>query len=185
LAGSDLPGFLARHGGGLLNFGRETLAHTWEAVNTRWNLWFMGFSSDDQMAMLRRLSIFSDRQPVWLLMAVLPPLFVAGLLLLGRLRLRIRHRLSGNAIVIVYGRFLEKMRRAGLPKAPHLGPVDYARFVVGRYPVLKRDVDEICDRYVELRYGHGGGDAAVKQFRRRVRRFRPKRMMGKRRRAED
>lgn len=184
LAGSDLPGFLGRRGAGLLNFGRETLVQTWEAVNTRWNLWFMGFSSDDQMAMLRRLGIFSDRQPVWLLMAVLPPLFVAGLLFFGILRLRPRRRLSGDATVIIYGRFLEKMRRVGLPKAPHLGPVDYARFVVGRYPVLKRDVDEIRDRYVELRYGLGGDDAAVKQFRRQVRHFRPKRKMGKGRRAE-
>lgn len=177
LDAGDLPGFLGSRRGDLLTVGLETLSQTWEAVNTRWNLWFMGFSVEDQMALLEKLNSFSGGRRGWILIAIPVFLLVAGTLVLGRMRVKALHRQPENATQSIYGRFLAKMRRAGMPKPPFQGPLDYARSVAERHPVLKRDVVEISDRYVDLRYGHGGGDSAVEQFRRRVRRFRPKRLM--------
>ncbi|MCB2146451.1 MAG: DUF3488 and transglutaminase-like domain-containing protein [Deltaproteobacteria bacterium] len=175
LAGDGLPGFLGRNRGEMLARWTETLRQTWEAVNIRWNLWFMGFSAEDQIALLKRLGVSVGRQGGWLLFMILPPLFIAGVILAGRMRRAAPGRRPEDKALNVYGRFLDKMTRIGMPKAPHQGPLDFARRVVEQHPMLERDVDDITRRYIGLRYGHGAGMDALKVFRLRVQRFNPRR----------
>ncbi|MFO7716690.1 DUF3488 and DUF4129 domain-containing transglutaminase family protein [Desulfosarcina sp.] len=177
LAGAELPGFLDFNRGDRLARWAETLRQTWEAVNTRWNIWFMGFSAEDQMALLRRLGLSMGRQSGWLLFMVLPALFVAGAILLIRLRNQEHPKPPGDELQKIYGRFLEKMARFGLPRPPHQGPLDFARSVTKRHPALQWDVAEITGRYIGLRYGHDDSGNALKDLRKRVRRFNPRRAM--------
>ncbi len=177
LAGADLPGFLGRNRGDWSARWTETLRQTWEAVNNRWNIWFMGFSAEDQIALLKRLGISMGRQGGWLLFMILPALFVAVVILLVSLRGKTQTKPPADEVQKIYRRFLDKMARIGMPKAPHQGPLDYARWVMQTHPALERDVGEIAGHYIGLRYGHEGGRGGLKDFRLRVQRFNPRRTM--------
>ncbi|GAB6904880.1 protein-glutamine gamma-glutamyltransferase TgpA [Desulfosarcina cetonica] len=157
----------------------QTLAReTWEAVNIRWNMWFMGFSAEDQVALLKRLGVVVGRQTRWLVVGVLPVLFVIVLALVSRIRNR-PVKPTGDVPLRTYYRFLVKMRHAGLPKAPHEGPLAYAGKVGRRAPALKPAVDGIIAGYVALRYSRDGRKALLKDFRREVRHFHPRRLLAK------
>jgi transglutaminase-like putative cysteine protease len=173
LAEEWLPGFLNRNNGEWLNRWMDMMQMSWEAVNIRWNMWFMGFSAEDQMALMKRLGISMGRQGGWIVVMVLPALFIVVFILSGRLGRLVRKRPSGDQALKIYSRFLKKTARAGLPKAPHQGPLAYAGSVSRKAPELKRDVEKITGLYIGLRYGCETGDSPLKQFRRRVRQFRP------------
>ncbi|BBO75049.1 hypothetical protein DSCW_24660 [Desulfosarcina widdelii] len=151
----------------------DMLEMTWEAVNIRWNMWFMGFSAEDQLALMKRLGISLGRQGGWIVVMVLPALFIAVCIFAGRLGRRTRKPSSEDKALKIYSRFLKKTARVGLPKAPHQGPLAYAAWVSGKAPDLKQDVEKIAGLYIDLRYGREAEDSSLQQFRRRVRRFRP------------
>lgn len=180
LTGTGLPAFLSRQRAYRLSRWVETASQTWQAVNIRWNMWFMGFSTEDQVALLKKLGITMGRQGRWLLFMVLPPLFIGLVMLIGRRRRRQSIQPRPDQALKTYGRFLDKLARMDLPKAPHQGPVDHARCVIARYPALKPEVEAIIDRYIGLRYGDATGAAACKDFRLRVRRFNPRRTLAAR-----
>jgi len=173
LAGDWLPGFMGRSKEEWIANWIDMLEMSWEAVNIRWNMWFMGFSSEDQLALMKRLGITMGRQGGWIVVMVLPALFIVVCILAGRLAHRSRKPSSQDKALKIYSRFLKKMARAGLPKAPHQGPLAYAGRVSRKAPELKQDVEQISGLYVDLRYGREVGDSSLQQFRRRVRRFRP------------
>lgn len=151
----------------------EAARDTWEMVNLRWNMWFMGFSEEDQMALLKRLGIAAGRQIRWIAF-IAAPLFLAGLaLVVFRMRNR-RRSASDDAAQRVYRRFLEKMARIGIPKAPHEGPLAYAEAVGLKHPELKIAVDLITGHYVRLRYSRSPGPASMEAFSRQVSWFKPK-----------
>ncbi|MBR9984358.1 MAG: DUF3488 domain-containing transglutaminase family protein [Desulfosarcina sp.] len=177
LAGETLLWFLGRSRDDLLSGLTETVSQTWEAVNTRWDMWFMGFSAEDQIALLRRIGIFAGRRSGWLLFMALPPLFIAGMILLGRLRKKANPKPLEDNVLRIYERFLDKMASAGIPKPLHQGPLDYGRLLMERHPALERDVDAIIGCYIDLRYGHECDADALKAFRLRVRRFKPRQAM--------
>lgn len=129
-AGQGPFGFLGRNRGSLLTRWTDAVHQIWEAVNIRWNMWFMGFSAEDQIALLKHLGVSLGRQGGWLLFMILPSSFIAVVVLLGRMRKKAHRQPPQDEAWKIYGRFLDKMARIGLPKAPHQGPVDYARSVV-------------------------------------------------------
>ena len=152
-AGEGLLAFLGSDQANVLVRWTGTLRQAWEAANTRWNMWFMGFSAEDQLSLLKQLGLSAGRRGGWLLFMVLPSLFIVAVALLGRMRNRTRRRLTDDRVLKIYGRFLDKMERIGMPKAPHQGPLDYARSVALRHPVLKPEVAGIVEEYIGLRYG--------------------------------
>jgi hypothetical protein len=175
--GDGLLAFLGSNPANRLTRWAGSLSQAWEAVNTRWNMWFMGFSAEDQIALLKQLGLSVGRRGGWLLFMVLPPFFIVAVVLLGRMRNQTRRRLPDDRALKIYGRFLRKMERIGMPKAPHQGPLDYGRFVALQYPILEREVAGIVNGYIGLRYGRKGGLGALQDFRMRVRRFNPQRAL--------
>ena len=173
LAQGGLEGSFGRDKGWWQTNWIDMLEMTWEAVNIRWNMWFMGFSAEDQVALMKRLGISLGRQGGWIVVMVLPSLFIVVCILAGRLGRRSRKPSSEDKALKIYSRFLKKTARAGLPKAPHLGPLAYAAWVSRKAPELKQDVEKIAGLYVDLRYRREAGDSSLQQFRRRVRQFRP------------
>jgi transglutaminase-like putative cysteine protease len=177
LSGEALLWFLGRTPDNLLARLTETVRQAWEAVNTRWNVWFMGFSAEDQIALLRQMGISTGPPGAWLLVMVLPPLFIIGAILLGGMRNKNNPKPLEDKVLKVYGRFLHKMASVGIPKASHQGPLDYSLLVMDRHPALERDVGAIIECYIGLRYGHECDMDALKAFRLRVRRFNPRQAM--------
>lgn len=175
LVGEGLPAFLKRNAGDLLTRWIVTVRQARDVVNMRWDMWFMGFSAEEQLALLNRLYLVMGRQGGWLLLIVLPPLSIAAVILLVRRRGQATRQPRPDQVLKIYGRFLNKMARIGMPKPPHQGPLDYARSVNDRHPALKREVNAIASRYIDLRYGHAHGENALKDFRIQVRRFNPRR----------
>ena len=153
----------------------ELAKMTWEAVNIRWDMWFMGFSAEDQLAFLQRLGITLGRQGSWMVVTVLPALFILGGIVAGILKKRSRKALSTDEALIIYRRFLKKTARVGLPKSPNQGPAAYADWLQQKAPELKEDIEDITGLYIALRYGRATPAPLLGQLRRRVRRFRPKR----------
>ena len=175
LLGEGLPGFLGRHADDLLSRWIVNLRQTWQAVNIRWDLWFMGFSADDQWALFHRLVASVNSRSGWLLRLFLPALIIWVVILLARIRHKIGCRPHPDQALTIYNRFLSKMARTDLPKAPYQGPSDYAHAVSHRHPTLRRDILAITDRYIALRYGPTSTHEALKHFRLQVRRFNPRR----------
>lgn len=170
--GSDPANVLARW--------TESLRQAWEAANTRWNMWFMGFSAEDQLSLLKQMGLSVGRRGGWLLFMVLPSLFIVAVVLLGRMGRNVHEKMPGDEALKIYARFLKKMARAGLPKARHQGPLDYARSAGRRVPEWKHDVDDIAGLYIGLRYGRENSPQALKALRQLVRQFRPERRSGRR-----
>ena len=183
LGAEGLLGFLNRNRGNRLTRWTEVLRQTWEAVNIRWNMWFMGFSAEDQIALLKALGLSMGRRGGWLPVMVLPSSFLALVILVVRMRRQSSRREPADEAWRLYGRFLEKMARIGMPKAPHQGPADYVRLVAARCPALKREVADITGCYIGLRYGRGNQGHSLKVFRQHVRRFRPEKRIGRGQRA--
>ena len=173
IGGDGLPAFLGRRQGGFLTRWTDTLGQTWEALNIRWNFWFMGFSADEQLALLQRLGLGVGRRGLWLGLALLPPLFIGAAILFRRRRQTIAVA-AGDDALRIYNRFLQKMRRAGFSKAAHQGPRDFARQTGARCPRLAAQVNAITGTYVALRYGPPGHGDGLKTFRRQVARFDPR-----------
>lgn len=173
LAEAWLPGFLSRNDDEWLTRWMDMMQMTWEAVNIRWNMWFMGFSAEDQLALMKRLGISMGRQGGWIVVMILPSLFIVVFILTGRLARRARKPSFEDRALKIYSRFLKKTARAGLPKAPHQGPLAYAGWVSRKAPELKGDVERITGLYIGLRYGREAGNFALKQLHGLVRRFRP------------
>jgi len=74
----------------------------------------------------------------------------------------------------VYLRFCRKLARAGIPKMPGQGPVDYAQEVMRKRQDLAPAVRQITWHYVALRYGRRPQTGARQIFERLVAGFDPK-----------
>jgi len=146
---------------------------TWEAVNIRWNMWFMGFSAEDQIALLQKMGLSLGRQGGWLLVMVLPSLFILSLLVLRWIKRRLRRAAPRDQVQELYTQFLQKTARAGLAKLPHQGPLDYAAFLRQNAPKLHEEVEEITRLYIELRYRRQREEKSIQQLRHCVQNFQP------------
>ena len=178
LGDDGLPGFLSLDDDRLLSRWRRRVADAWDALNVNWNLWLMGFSAEEQLAMLKELGLSLGYRWRWLPVALMVPLFIAVIALWGRWR----HRRAGahrtDPALKAYERFLAKMKRAGMPKPDHLGPLDYAREVAEQDPALGPAVSGITDTYVALRYGPRPSPAMFARLRRQIRMLGPGKRTG-------
>nr|WP_320012714.1 DUF3488 and transglutaminase-like domain-containing protein [uncultured Desulfobulbus sp.] len=130
----------------------EMITMTWEAINIRWDMWFMGFSAEDQLALLRKLGLSLGRQAGFILVMVLPSLFIFFLLGFRFLRRLLRRPVPQDKAQQLYTRFLYKTARAGYPKPPHLGPLDYWAYLAEEIPAMAQEVEKITRMYIALRY---------------------------------
>jgi protein-glutamine gamma-glutamyltransferase len=169
-----LPGFLTAGGDFWLARWRRTLVDTWDAFNSRWNFWMMSFSAESQLALLRRMGLSIGARWRWLPVMLLPPAFIAAVVILGGWRRRRSARHRTDPALTTYARFLAKMNRAGLSKPDHLGPLDFACQVADTDPGLGAAVGEIVDTYIALRYGRDPSPMLAARFRRQVRQFTPR-----------
>ncbi len=152
------------------------LQYSWDALNTEWNRWVVGFNADRQRDFLSRMGMQTvdwKNIAIWLGSALFGIVGITTLLLLGRLYTKRK-----DPLVAIYDRLCNKLAKAGFPRAPHEGPLDYLTRVARQQPGIARDLHDLIETYIALRYAKPAAAPTVFQteLRRLVqleRRFRP------------
>ena len=144
--------------------------NSWDALDSGWNKWVLAYGPELQAKFYSKVGLdYGD----WLQMALVLGGLVGALMGLYWLYLLWERRPPRlPPVARDYARFCARLARLGLPRAGHEGPQDYAQRVEVARADLREAVQEITDRYVELRY-LDRGDA--RSFSRLVRDFRPRR----------
>ena len=164
--GETVPGLRLRSVAGL----RE-LAQSWDALNSAWTDWVLGYGPERQLALLARLGL---RGADWRALVIGLTIFVAAIMLALTLWLALRLRApSPPEALRLYREFCRRLAQAGIARAPHEGPRDFAERVAAARPALAAEVGQVTRLYTALRYEPGADDALLAALRREVRAFRP------------
>ena len=140
----------------------------WDALNTGWNEWVLAYGPELQAKFYSKIGLEYGN---WLQLAMV----LAGLFLLifGGYWLYLaweRRPPPAAPLVRDYARFCHRLAQLGLKRRADEGPLDYAVRVGTSRPDLAREVGEITERYIELRYLDRGDR---RRFSKLVRSFRP------------
>jgi hypothetical protein len=134
-----------------------------DAVNTRWQSWVIGYGPELQRALLERLG-FEDlrraqRQAVLLALAVT---VTVGLLfaLSGYLAWRQRRHAPRDRAATYFASFARQLARLDVPpRAPSEGPTAYAERAARALPQAAARIRAIADVYLRARYEPDDGTA--------------------------
>lgn len=140
-----------------------------DALTNQWNQWVLGYDTERQFAFLTRLGM---EDITWQKLAINMLSGVA--LLVGIFALIMLRRLASHhtdAVQAIWLRACRKLAKAGLPRAPHEGAMDYADRIAATRPELAEDIYDIAARYATLRYGADVEKDALPAFRNAVRMF--------------
>lgn len=145
------------------------LRYNLDAFTNQWNQWVLGYDTERQFAFLTRLGM---EDITWQKLAMN---MLAGVaLLVGIFTLVMLRRLATRQTDAVQAAWLKVCRRlekAGLPRAPHEGAMDYAARVSAARPDLSEDIYDLAARYASLRYGGETEKDGLTAFRDAVRAF--------------
>jgi protein-glutamine gamma-glutamyltransferase len=166
-AGERVPGR------GLRSFpGLRELSQGWDALESAWTDWVLGYGPERQLALLARLGL---QGADWRALIILLTTLVAGLMLALTAWLAWRLRPPPVPETLrLYRDFCRRLDKAGLARAPHEGPRDYAARIAAQRPALAPAADRVTRLYLALRYEPRSDEAAlIRVLRREVRAFRP------------
>ena len=140
-----------------------------DALTNQWNQWVLGYDTERQFAFLTRLGM---EDVTWQKLALN---MLAGVsLLVGLFTLVMLRRLvvrQTDAVQAAWLKTCRKLGKAGLPRAPHEGAMDYADRIAAARPDLAADIYDIAARYASLRYGGEPEKDGLAAFRNAVRAF--------------
>jgi hypothetical protein len=150
------------------------LRYGWDALDTAWNQWVLGYNYQRQQELLTRLGLARFG---W--KGVAAVMFGAIALLLGALCVYLlrQGRAKTDPVARLYESYCRRLARLGLSRAPHEGPAVFALRATEARPDLAPAIAEISTLYIALRYGHADNAAALPRLRAAVRRFRPGRRL--------
>lgn len=149
----------------------------WDAVRYHLDPWITDLGPETQDGLLSGLGLDGGSRAGRLaarlaVLAGATALAVALMLLYIRLRATRGAASTAERAQRVYLRLCARMARAGLPRAPSQGPLDYAASVAARRPDLADQAARVAAAYAGLRYGTDGpGELA--RLRRLARGLRP------------
>jgi transglutaminase-like putative cysteine protease len=123
----------------------------WDLANLSWYRWVVGYSKQRQERFLEGLGFGAISWE-----KLLTALGVGTLLIvLAYLAWQWRPRPVRDPVHAAYLRFCRKLARTGLARAPHEGPLDFARRASGARADLAPAIGDITRLYLNLRYGPG------------------------------
>lgn len=147
------------------------LAMVWDYANASWNRWFLAYGPKLQSNFMQHLGLPTTRTMI-LALTVLITLFLA---LLGAVLARqSRPPSPADPIQAAWLRLCRRLGRAGIPRHPAEGPLDYAKRVAKAHPDDADTIHNLANRYARLRY-RGGSNTERKQFLQDIRAYRPHR----------
>lgn len=141
----------------------------WDNVNARWNDWVVQFSRLQQQEILRSFG-FGDADWQDLALVLVVGLGVGLTLLSGWLAWEFRPRRPDPATAS-YRRFVQRLARQGVDRAPYEAPRDFAARVQRLRPDLAAAATAITELYLRLRYLPAHGPRDLMLLRGLVRRF--------------
>jgi protein-glutamine gamma-glutamyltransferase len=129
----------------------KQMRFSWDAVNSQWNKWVVGFNSDKQRSMFENFGMPNVDWAVmlrWLIVGVITTSSLIGLFLLLRI-----YRVRKDPVVAAYDRLCAKLAKAGITRAPNEGPIDFLQRVKTTHPELGKKVQPLIETYIAIRYG--------------------------------
>jgi hypothetical protein len=167
VVGADAPLPLMARDGELEWLRRIRLAM--DAVDNAWTQWVIGYNTQRQLDLLRRLGLDAlDRN----VLAIALGIGLVGLMaVLGALLLRPRHRRTRDPALRAYERFCRKLARRGLVRRPDEGPTAFAERIECEYPALGDQARTITTLFALERYGREHRPERVKRLQLLVARF--------------
>ncbi len=141
-----------------------------DALTNQWNQWVLGYNTERQFAFLTRMGmedITWQKMALNMLAGVALLVGIFSLILLRRLVTRQRT----DAVQAAWLKACRRLEKAGLPCAPHEGPMEYAERIAAARPDLAEDIYDIAARYASLRYGGEAEQHGLAAFRNAVRAF--------------
>ena len=174
LRGSTLPGMAL----GRIQWVRNALL-LWDAANTYWNQWVIGYGPGIQRALLESLGLDKPRRAErWaMLLALATATTVTMLLGLSvYLAWSYRRRRTSDHAARYFERFCRRLARANVaPRAPNEGPAVYGLRAQRALPAAASEIAGIVDAYLRARYEPDADRTALENLRRRVTSFHPAR----------
>ena len=146
------------------------LEQAWDAANAWWATRVLEFDSSTQQALLQRLGLerFGLTAFGWAIGGVLGLWLAILAWRIGTLP----HPPAMDRLARSYRRLCARLARAGVPRASHAGPLDYAAQIAAARPDLAPELGPLLSRYAHLRYGADAADCAVREFERAAARVR-------------
>ena len=138
------------------------MALTWDALNTKWNEWILGYGPDTQNSFMQWLGM---NEPSWRKMLLTLVGLVIGIIMLLSVMMMIRYRPPArDAAAIQYQRFVKK---TGLDPQTGETPRVFALRVQASGSIPSAAIETVTEAYMVARYGPGG-DAAVQRLKQAV-----------------
>ncbi len=149
----------------------QSLSESWDAIDSAWNEWVLGYGPDQQIALLRNLGV-GNPDWRWLVAAMAGTLAALLTGLAAWLAWRYRPpRL--DEVQRLYKSFVDRLQKSGLRREPWEGPVDFCQRAVRLKPAHEGAIRRITTSYVHLRYGPTRSEAELDRMRKLLRSFRP------------
>src|SRR5512135_102371 len=140
-----------------------------DALTNQWNQWVLGYNAERQFAFLTRLGMEDvtwQKLAINMLAGVALLVGIFTLIMLRRLTTRQR-----DAVQAAWLKVCRKLEKAGLPRAPSEGAMDYASRITAARPELAQGITDLAARYVALRYGGEAENEGLPAFKDAVRSF--------------
>jgi protein-glutamine gamma-glutamyltransferase len=124
--------------------------YAWDAINTEWNRWVVGFNQDRQQSIFDGFGIPKiDWQTLAIYLIV--GVFIAGGSV-GLFLLLIEYRNRKPPVIAAFERFCAQMARQGLIRQPHEGPADFLARIKAAQPANYQQAKIVIDAYIHTRY---------------------------------
>ncbi len=173
LLSENLPEFLMQTGIGRMHAYIRKMAYMWDAVNLRWNAWFMEYSRLEQVRLLAGfISNVTWSRVVWIVgLCVL----LAGMAVMGWLQFKGGKKTRDkDTVKEAYDLFCEKLEDVGIGREACQGPVDFSRMAGLNRRDLREPIEAISHQYIALRYRGRQDKASQQSLLKMIKKFDPK-----------
>lgn len=150
------------------------MANIWDFWNSRWNLWVMSYSTNEQNSFFTffglQMKSSEELPPV---LALVLGVATLAIILFFTLLFRPREP-TRDLLTEAWLDFCRKMERIGLSRPPAQGPLDYLEYISSHRPDLDVPVHKLISSYVRLRYAGKGKHDEVLALRSMIKEFSPR-----------
>ncbi len=141
----------------------------WDAIDNQWNQWVVGYDKTFQQEILEKL--LHEKFSFSNMMLLMVVSFSLMLLVLAFFIIQPFHKQKLDPVIKIYNDFCLKLAAAGIARAAHEGPLDYANRAIISLPEHKSSIRLITHLYTKLRFEASHNERQFKQFEFHVRKF--------------